>query len=166
MKAFIRMSPQLRICLNEAEELIAMQLEDFARFAHTQSGNRPAASEDVRFAGELTCAKRDDRRLALARLAQSLNLPAEDDEERQASVTDVHQHISACDWTPATERGDARKMRIGELREEFVLIHWCLGLVSILTRLLAMARYNSFQREPACHPHSNGRSSRRSSGRV
>jgi hypothetical protein len=44
-------------------------------------------------------------------MAQSLYFPTEDNEERKASVTDLHQDIAACDRAATAMRLDSRDLR-------------------------------------------------------
>ena len=121
---------QFGVRLNDTEELLAADLDDLTRLAHAQPCHRAPSGQHVALAGKLPGLQRDDERLTVRRPPQHLNRAAEDDETCGASVADVVENITARNGTAAAVRGDSRDLRGAQRREEFVLIHWSLALVS------------------------------------
>ena len=68
---------QLGVGLDEREQLLAIELDHFARLADAQARQRPAAGDHVAFAGELPGTVRDDERLGGAGGRKHLKLAAD-----------------------------------------------------------------------------------------
>ena len=85
---------QLSVGLNQREQLLAIELNHFARLADTQAYECAATADHVGFAGELPGMKAHDQRLAAVRRSNGLELAADDDKDRHGLVADLDEHVA------------------------------------------------------------------------
>ena len=106
---------QLGVGLDEREQLLASELDDFAGLADAHLRDRPAAREEVRLARELARPMRDDDPFPGIGHPQ---LTTDHDEERDASVPGLHQDLAARDRPACATAGQPRNLRLGQRRKQ------------------------------------------------
>ena len=75
---------QLGVGLHQREQVAAIELDHFSRFAGARPHQRPAVRQHVDLAGELSAPMHGDHRLAVVRELHDLDRPLTDQEERDA----------------------------------------------------------------------------------
>ena len=86
---------QLRVGLDEREQLLAIELDHFAGLADAQAPDRAAPADHVGFAGKLPGVVAHDQRLGRVGRPQRLDFAAEDDKKWHRSVARFDQHLAA-----------------------------------------------------------------------
>ena len=101
---------ELGVGLHERQQLVAIQLDHLARFAHAarKSAGRPEImlASPVNWPGSWTTIDR----FAGARRTDDLDLPGRHDEERHDLVARVHEHFARADLAYTTVRRNARDL--------------------------------------------------------
>src|SRR5439155_13934572 len=101
---------QLAVGLDEGQQLVATDFDDFAVRSRPDLGEPAAARQHGRLAGKHPGAERDDDLLG-GRWADDVDPAREDDEEPRRLLTRLHQHLALLDVAPAPVRADPGDLR-------------------------------------------------------
>ena len=105
---------QLRVGLNEPEQLLAIELDHFAGLADTHPRHRGTASDHAAFTGKLSRVVPHDQSLRGAGQLHNLELAADDDKTWRLPVAGFDQHFAARGLAAPSVRGDPRHLLRGE----------------------------------------------------
>src|SRR5436190_22940755 len=86
---------QLRIRLDQRQELLAIELDHFASLADAQTCNCAAAANHGAFAGELTGLEPDDESLGRTAGTNRFDFAGYHGKERKGPVSDLDEHLAA-----------------------------------------------------------------------
>ena len=108
---------QLGVGLDQGEQFVAIELDHLARLAHLQACDRAPAGNHVGFAGEVPGSMPHNQRVGTLAGADRLDLAGHDDEERNGPAAHLDEHLAARGRPPASVRGNAGDLLLGERRE-------------------------------------------------
>ena len=117
----------LRIRLDEPQQLLARQADRLARLCGAGARQRAAAEDHVGFAREFAGAVDRDQRVAKARRPDDLDLAARHDEKRDDGIAGLDEHLAARDRTDLAVRGDPRDLRGRQGRKHERLVRGAHG---------------------------------------
>lgn len=108
---------ELAVGLQQRQQVFAIELDDFARFAGARPDERRAAGEHGDLAGELTGAMGGNERLGGAGWPNNLDLARRDDEKRHDVIARFDQHLAALDFTDVSVDRDPIDLRRRQSRK-------------------------------------------------
>jgi hypothetical protein len=115
---------QLGVGLNQGEQLLARQLDDFAWRGYAQPGDRRPAGDHDGFAGELSRAVRHDQRVGGAGGPQGLHCAAEHQEEGDLLVPHLNEDLVASDRTAPPTGHDTGDLGARSASETAAHVSW------------------------------------------
>src|SRR5215813_320775 len=108
---------KLAVGLDECQEVVAIQLDHFARLTCLGTNKCGTTRQHAHLSGKLTRSMERYKRLGVTGWQDNLDLTCCDDEEGHDPLSCLDEHLSRPDWTYASQRGDPFNLRRGELRE-------------------------------------------------